>query len=397
MIVDLDDAPEVVATIVTLGPSERLTACLRSLESAAAGTRMALLCIVNSADLVAPEQRRPAAHYRSAGLNLGWAGGLAFSRTLHDAPFMWLIQDDMLVSQDCLAELRADLSEGYVATSPTGLLDGGLVDPSGFGHHVSHVLPTPWFPPAEPFPLGDLDVPDTMPYLPSRGMLVETRAWDLVGGYDPRFYPVVWADVDFCMALRASGLAFRHSRRGTVRHLGQGSTPTAMGKFLSRRNSDLFRAKWLGWLGDGQDSSTVPTSREMLGRMTEPVQSMALGADLPEWLTTSTAVSASDAFLQLARTYSREASEWDLRLAQQSRSLAESEARVEALVGDETQNRRAVEEAWSEAERLRGELRSCADRAEAAETTLNQVLNSRSWRLSGSARSLMKSLRGLRK
>jgi GT2 family glycosyltransferase len=404
LIVSLDDSPEVVATVVTLGHSARLDRCLGSLAALETERRVAILCVVNAGTGIRAAQRMRGVTYTTTGLNLGWGGGLTFARTWHDAPYLWLVQDDLTCSPDALDALLAELEDGLAATTPTVLDEAGLVDPFSFGIHA-RVLPPPWRPPPDPFPLDELDVPDDMPYLPSRGMLVRTDAWDTVGGFDPRFYPVLWADVDFCTALRHAGLRFRHSARATVSHGGSASTPTAMGRFLSRRNERLFVAKWDGRLElvteHLSDVASSPIDAGLERWMAGPLTAALAGSDVPAWLVRSTAVCAADAFLAIARTYSADAGAWEQEraevhtaLQQARRELAEQAADSEVRAARAREFEAVHERTTAELAEARAQAAAAQARALAAHERISSLRASRSWRVTRPLRWAARSVRG---
>jgi GT2 family glycosyltransferase len=76
-------------------------------------------------------------------------------------------------------------------------------------------------------------------------MLVRSEAWDLVGGMDARFYPVLFADVDLCTAVRASGRRIAIAPLAMTRHIGSASTRRPYAQFLGLRNRTQYDAKWV--------------------------------------------------------------------------------------------------------------------------------------------------------
>lgn len=252
MIVAPDDRPDVIAIVPTLGGNDdRLSRCLQSLVGQRTQLRLSIVCVVNGGDpsAVLP----PLTAVLRPGLNLGWGGALSFARSLVDADFLWLVQDDMTVSTDCLSvlwdALAADSRLGSV--SPVTVDDEGNVPASSVGGVLARepdIRLIEWLPPAS-VPPDQIAGLDRLDYVASRGTLVRTAAWDSVGGLDPQFYPVTWSDVDFCTALRAAGWRFGLVTGAVARHEHRGSTPSAYGQFLFGRNNDRFAKKWGAELG----------------------------------------------------------------------------------------------------------------------------------------------------
>lgn len=258
MLVDLDGDPDVAALIPTMGRHpDRLAACLRSLESQRSDLRIAIVCILNSSESELPALPAPlpaTVTIERPGINLGWSGALSFGRSRTKAPLLWLVQDDMVVDDECLSELvavlndRPDLAmvapivvhDGVVpAGSCGGVLSEGI-DTADFG--MDHWLP------AEDVPISELDLDDLteLDYVPSRGTLIRAGVWDAVGGMDPAYYPVQWADVDLCTAVRRAGYDFSLVRKATVEHAGMGSTPGYFAVFLGQLHRVRFAEKWFG-------------------------------------------------------------------------------------------------------------------------------------------------------
>lgn len=247
MIVELDDSPEVIAMVPTLVRDvDRLSRCLQSVVAQDADLRVAIICIANDGDPTAVLP--PMTTLLRPGLNLGWAGGLCFARSVADAGFLWLVQDDMTLEPDCLATLCAVLlADGSLGAAAPVVVDvHGDVRPGSAGGVLARdgeLRLVEWLPDGS-VPPDQLVGLDRLDYVPSRGTLVRARAWDSVGGLDAQYYPVTWADVDFCTALRATGWQFRIVPAARAHHEQGGSTPGAYGEVLFRRNNRRFARKW---------------------------------------------------------------------------------------------------------------------------------------------------------
>jgi GT2 family glycosyltransferase len=284
VIVAVDDSPDVVAVIPTLGrDAARLARCVAALRSQNSALRLAVVIVLN-----APRHEAPALDDMDdctvlrPGLNLGWAGGLQLGR--HIAPprgRLWLVQDDMTVEPTCLATLaaRLDADPRLAIAGPVVLDENDRVVAGSCGgvlRREPEISMDHWYP-REPIPVEELEGLDLLDYVPSRGMLVDLSAWDAVGGMFPGYYPVLWADVDLCTAMRAAGRDFTIVGEARVRHEGQGSTPGPYGEFLFHRHRRLFSARW----ADG----TPPASAEHTSvppelAITIATAAAALAADL---------------------------------------------------------------------------------------------------------------------
>lgn len=388
MLVSIDTDPDVVAAIVCLDFSDRLSDCLDSLSELATDRRISVLCVINSAADISPEWFKPGVEYIITGLNLGWGGGLQLARTKHHAPYMWLIQDDMVVNRDCLDSLLSAMESdpGLGAVSPVVVDPNGLTRPGSFGSKVnSDGEIERWD--STPFNPAELEIPADIGYVPSRGMLVRTSIWDDVGGYDPSFYPVVWADVDFCTGLNSRGWRFKHVIDARVQHLGQGSTPRHWGEFLFHRNSQLYRAKWLGVEAARDTAGVLSVDDSQLNLVKDSTTiHAAIGKTIPSNLLIDTARNASNAFLHLAKTYDQEKSE-SLSLIHRLQEEV-TELREEAAIlttADETHRR---EQALLETEfhELTAKFRRALRARNRARRELHNIKNSRTWQVTSPLR-----------
>jgi GT2 family glycosyltransferase len=97
-------------------------------------------------------------------------------------------------------------------------------------------------------PYGEGDDPDLPCYQFARRvdygsaacMLLRRSAFEGVGGFDERFAPAYFEDVDLCLRLAKAGQAVVYEPRSTVTHLRHGSGEPADARRLSERNHRLF-------------------------------------------------------------------------------------------------------------------------------------------------------------
>lgn len=382
MIVDLCDSPEVVASVVTLGPSARLERCLESLGSMSSLVRVAIVCIVNGCSDVTTDDRRYPVTALRLNVNAGWSGGQVVARSLHTAPYFWLVQDDMTVTGECLDELmlalRADPDLGVVSPVAVDNQGRALAGQCYRGSDWDRVLWDRW--PPEPWPVADLGLPDYLLFAPSRGSLHRTAAWDAAGGFDPRFHPVIHADVDYGRALHEKGIKTAITRAATVFHEGHQSIPGVMGHYLHWRNAQLFMAKWEGLDAAHTIADRAPVQDGFLQWMQDARPEFAgRVATMDQELIATVAMCASDAFLGLGR--------------EAQRLHAEQQQSIDSIRGELAQSRIELEQRYGEIAGLRQDLADGVARLEDAEAgatrataVLQGIAGSRSWRYSQSAR-----------
>lgn len=294
MIVNIDESPDVVAVVVTLGTkTARLIKCIETINEQQTSLKIAIICVINNAIFDMNIFDKYKVTTVVAGVNLGFAGALTFARQFITAPNLWIIQDDMLLDKRCLEALYSKLNsdERMAVVTPYILTENGMVAEKSCGGLVDdHGTITEWLPHKD-LPLDKIKNMNTPSYVPSRGMLVKMKYWDLVTGVDPNYYPVLWTDVDFCTALKRQNLKIALAELAFAEHEGKGSTPTMINEFLYHRNKEIFSTKWFN------EKNTTPNSQKSEWPIHEKISLELLKL---------TAKNASDAFLELGRRYSSE-------------------------------------------------------------------------------------------
>lgn len=278
-----DDDLDVVAVIVTLGRDlPRLVTCLEAVRAQDADGTLGVVVVLNAplgeeVDLAFAADDvtlvRP-------GFNLGWAGGVVAGRAVAErARRMWIVQDDMIAEAACLrAEAAAlDADSGLAVVSPLALTAAGLVAAGSCGGTIRReprIELAGWLPVKDTAiaDLGDL----ALDYVASRGMLIDLSVWDAFGGAHPGYYPVIWTDVDICAAVQAAGRRFTLARGARVRHVGAGSTPSALGTLLLERHRRLFAARWGAAEGPPPRPPRSPVAPELVEDVARAASALAL-------------------------------------------------------------------------------------------------------------------------
>jgi O-antigen biosynthesis protein len=80
-------------------------------------------------------------------------------------------------------------------------------------------------------------------YASAACLLVRRSAFIAAGGFDPRFAPVYYEDVDLCLALGAAGGRVVYQPRSVVEHV-RGASSGAVKAAQVERNRRLLRARW---------------------------------------------------------------------------------------------------------------------------------------------------------
>jgi GT2 family glycosyltransferase len=84
----------------------------------------------------------------------------------------------------------------------------------------------------------------TVDYASAACLLVRRSAFTSVGGFDPRFAPVYYEDVDLCLALAAGPGRVVYQPRSVVEHVRGASSTGGVQSGRVERNRRLLRARW---------------------------------------------------------------------------------------------------------------------------------------------------------
>ncbi len=176
--------------------------------------------------------------------NLGFPAGCNQAASVARAHFLVFLNDDSTVADGCLAALLRAASDdpaigavGACILSPDGRLQeaGSVLWRDGSAAHVGEGLS------AVPGAYGH---PRDVDYASANGLLVTRSAWDAVGGFDERYFPAYFEDVDLCLALAARGFRIRYEPEARVVHRGSQSTTSLYREFLLTRNQRQLVEKW---------------------------------------------------------------------------------------------------------------------------------------------------------
>jgi GT2 family glycosyltransferase len=243
------DDPGLSVCILILERAQLALDCLDSLRrprGSPPGTELVVVANGTSAD-----QLEILAGYEDLVLvvnreNLGFAGGCNQAALVARAPLIVFLNDDSTVEGGCLEALVRAASEdpaigavGARIVSVDGTLEeaGSVLWRDGSAAHVGKGLPPGSDAHREP---RDVD------YVSANGLLVTRRSWDLAGGFDERYYPAYFEDVDLCLALSERGFRIRYEPQALVVHQGSQSTSVVFREFLLWRNQRKLVEKW-GW------------------------------------------------------------------------------------------------------------------------------------------------------
>lgn len=236
--------------------------------------------------------------------NVGFGGGCAAGASAATGTALVFVNDDAVAEPDWLARLAARArADDHPAAVGSLLLDTeGTVQEAG-----SRVLST-----AGTVQFGrGLSVDDArsagllvsreVDYCSAAALWVDRVAFDAVGGFDERFAPAYFEDVDLQFRLRLAGRPVVVAPDAVVRH-SSGASTDAMPfyrEFLGLRNGATFRARWADTLASAPEADAPldalcevtapdePTGAGGVGAAATPpgIPHAAVAEDYLAWLT----------------------------------------------------------------------------------------------------------------
>jgi GT2 family glycosyltransferase len=240
-------APDLSVCILVLDHTAMVLACLESLRRPGALPQRTELVVV--ANGTPPDQldglmARDDVVLVVNNVNLGFAAGCNQAASVARGPLLVFLNDDSTVERGCIdALVRAAATDPAIGAVGSRILYGdGTLQEAGSviwrDGSTTHV--------GEGLPPGSVAFQESrdVDYASANGLLVTRRAWDAVGGFDERFYPAYFEDVDLCMGLVAGGFRIRYQPEARVVHQGSQSTTEVYRVFLLARNRQRLVEKW---------------------------------------------------------------------------------------------------------------------------------------------------------
>lgn len=253
-------APSASVIVLVTHDATMLLRCLRSLDAHLPSSAQEIVVVANGtppAALRSLASREDIVLIHSP-INHGFAGGCNLAVRFARAERLVFINDDVEISEGWLEGLHAalDADAGIaVAGSRVVLSDGRLQEAgsvlwndgstSGVGRGRDPAAP-------------EFAVRRRVDYVSFCSAVVRRAAWEEVGGFDERYFPAYYEDLDLCLAVQRRGWTVVYEPSSLVQHAEGGSASRDFRDFLSRRNQYIFVAKWGTALADYE----APPSRE---------------------------------------------------------------------------------------------------------------------------------------
>lgn len=233
--------------VVTYNSSAHVEGCLRNL--AAIPWERIVVDNASQDDTVALASRIPGTSVLANSENRGFAAAANQGVQAARGELLLLLNPDVLPEPGAVETLGACLAADGAGAAGGRLLNGDGSTQVGF---VTRGLPTlatalaeilllnrvfPRNPINRRYRCLDLDYEQAaeVEQPPGACLLFRRRAWADLGGFDERFFPIWFEDVDFCRRLRTRGWKIVYEPRARFRHLGGRSVAT-----LSTRAYQLY-------------------------------------------------------------------------------------------------------------------------------------------------------------
>ena len=229
--------------------------CLDSLAGSRPSAETEVVVVANGLgwnELSSLRNRDDVVLVRSA-VNAGFSGGNNLAARFARGRYLLLLNDDSVVEAGYIDQLLGAVQRdpsiaavgGKILSADGSLQEAGsILWSDGWAAHVGAGLP------ADSTAYDYVRYAD---YVSANGLLVVRQAWDVVGGFDERYFPAYYEDVDLCLALWDHGYRVAYEPRARLTHLESQSTSAPFRNFLLIRNREQLVAKWSALLRDFGD------------------------------------------------------------------------------------------------------------------------------------------------
>jgi GT2 family glycosyltransferase/glycosyltransferase involved in cell wall biosynthesis len=209
--------------------------------------------------------------------NLGFGGGVNVAAESARGRFLLLLNDDSVVERGWLGQLVNTATRRPRA----GMVGSTYLHPDGSLQEAGSVLwadgTTSAF--GEDGSGANWDFERQVDYCSGGSLLIRKELWDQLGGFDDRYYPAYFEDID--LALRAEDLGWEvwYQPLSVLRHVRSGSSGRLHG-FLYQRSRSLFLDRWRPKLGEFQNRGGYETAAWRA--MGHPIRVLVLDDHLPD-------------------------------------------------------------------------------------------------------------------
>lgn len=264
-------SPRVSIVVPTLG-GQLIQCCLDSLRrniSSAIAYEVVVVANGPAAAHVAAASdfSSPAVRFVTTFANLGFGGGCNRGAALTSGEFLVFLNDDIEVLPGWLEALveTADRHSEAGAVGSLILFPNGAIQEAGaitWRDGSTFCLSRGASIEDNPY-----DFVRPVDYCSACSLLVRREPWEALGGFDPRYFPAYYEDVDLCFRLARAGLRTLFQPRSRVIHRETASSTRIRRDFLMMRNRETFRQKWARELAAFEPAA--PTDARAVARAAE--------------------------------------------------------------------------------------------------------------------------------
>jgi O-antigen biosynthesis protein len=278
------DAPTVSVIALVTRDVTLLERCLRSVrEVTTPDLRSEVIVVANG---TAPAALRDISTRQDVVLiespvNLGFGGGCNLAARWARGERFVFLNDDVVVAPGWLEGLNRvmDEDERTAVVGSKVLLQGGELQEAGC------VL---WSD-GSTSGVGRGDDPSKLAYLERRAVdyvsfcsaMVRRSAWEAAGGFDDRYFPAYYEDVDLCLTVQAGGWRVVYEPTSVVHHAEGASASREFRDFASRRNQRQFVAKWAAILSTYRQPPTNAERAEAVEQALRQASKRQAAMDAP--------------------------------------------------------------------------------------------------------------------
>jgi GT2 family glycosyltransferase len=344
-----------------------------------------LLVVLNRCDsaMATVEELAPDARVVRSDANTGTAVAWNLGAQLARAPLLATLHEDAEVHAGWLAPLVAAHAAdpalrvcGARLVGPDGELrsDGAILWNDGRTIGVSSAaLPG----------IVKRTEPRTVDHVPAAAMLFDRAAWEEHGGFDERYHPAIFVEVDLCAGVWERGGHVAVVPASVVTHhegamlRGDGAlTSLELRRHLAERNRERYCGKWPRWVAEHLDGGDLEWGLRWQSPAVPAAVELAARRPLKR---------SPDPVPVADRRLTGSLADGGLVRESETRWRVGPELRARLLAVEADNHAGFAEELHAELQETRGEV----ERLRLREATLDAIVAGRWWRLRGALRRLV--------
>jgi O-antigen biosynthesis protein len=177
-------------------------------------------------------------------VNVGFGAACVIGSEMAAAPAIAFLNSDTMVAAGWLQALLDTLG----GSAQCGAVGSKLVFPNGRLQEAGGILwsdGSAWGYGRDADPSApEFNYVREVDYCSAASLLVRREVFRAVGGFDARYAPAYYEDVDLCLSIWSDGNKVMYQPRSVVFHMEFGSSDASSAIGLQERNRQIFAAKW---------------------------------------------------------------------------------------------------------------------------------------------------------